>query len=85
MGYSRQQFYEIRRDYQDYGAEGLLERLPSSLRYGVGTDAHAEEAHRAVRDYVSFARHSTERLPGSRAWPVYRPRHRSSVPETRRR
>jgi transposase InsO family protein len=28
MGYSRQQFYEIRRNYQLYGAEGLIDRLP---------------------------------------------------------
>lgn len=28
MGYSRQQFYEIRRNYQTFGAEGLLERTP---------------------------------------------------------
>lgn len=28
MGYSRQQFYEIRRNYQVYGAEGLLDKLP---------------------------------------------------------
>lgn len=28
MGYSRQQFYEIRRNFQLYGAEGLLDRLP---------------------------------------------------------
>ena len=28
MGYSRQQFYEIRRNYQTYGAAGLLDRLP---------------------------------------------------------
>jgi transposase InsO family protein len=28
MGYSRQQFYEIRRNYQVYGAEGLVDRLP---------------------------------------------------------
>jgi len=28
MGYSRQQFYEIRRNYQTFGAEGLLDRLP---------------------------------------------------------
>ena len=28
MGYSRQQFYEIRRNYQVNGAEGLLDRLP---------------------------------------------------------
>ena len=27
-GYSRQQFYEIRRDFQTYGAKGLLDRLP---------------------------------------------------------
>jgi len=28
MGYSRQQFYEIRRNYQTFGSEGLLDRLP---------------------------------------------------------
>ena len=28
MGYSRQQFYEIRRNYQVYGAAGLIDRLP---------------------------------------------------------
>jgi transposase InsO family protein len=28
MGYSRQQFYEIRRNFQTYGAEGLMDRLP---------------------------------------------------------
>ena len=27
IGYSRQQFYEIRRNYQVYGAEGLVDRL----------------------------------------------------------
>ena len=27
MGYSRQQFYEIRRNFQTFGAEGLLDRL----------------------------------------------------------
>ena len=30
MGYSRQQFYEIRRNYQTYGAEGLIDRLPGA-------------------------------------------------------
>ena len=30
MGYSRQQFYEIRRNYQVYGAEGLIDRLPGA-------------------------------------------------------
>lgn len=28
IGYSRQQFYETRRNYQTYGAEGLLDKLP---------------------------------------------------------
>ncbi len=30
MGYSRQQFYEIRRNFQTFGSEGLLDRLPGS-------------------------------------------------------
>ena len=29
-GYSRQQFYDIRRNFQTYGAEGPLDRLPGS-------------------------------------------------------
>ncbi len=29
-GYSRQQFYEIRRNFQMYGAEGLLDRMPGA-------------------------------------------------------
>lgn len=28
IGYRRQQFYKIRRNYQTYGAEGLLDTLP---------------------------------------------------------
>jgi len=30
MGYSRQQFYENRRNYQTYGADGLIDRLPGA-------------------------------------------------------
>lgn len=30
MGYSRQQFYEIRRDFQTFGADGLIDRLPGA-------------------------------------------------------
>ena len=56
MGYSRQQSYEIRRNYQVSGAEGLLDRLPPSLLGVAGTDARAEEALRAVRDPVSLNR-----------------------------
>jgi len=30
MGYSRQQFYEMRRNFQTYGAVGLIDRLPGA-------------------------------------------------------
>jgi len=30
IGYSRQQFYEIRRNFQTYGADGLPDRLPAA-------------------------------------------------------
>ena len=30
MGYSRQQFYEIRRNFQTYGSKGLLDKLPGA-------------------------------------------------------
>ena len=30
MGYSRQHFYEIRRNFQVHGAEGLLDRMPGA-------------------------------------------------------
>jgi len=30
MGYSRQQFYEIRRNYQTFGAEALVDKLPGA-------------------------------------------------------
>ena len=57
MGYSRQQFYEIRRNYQAYRcAEGLLDRIAPSLLGVAGTDAHAEEALRTVRYPVSLNR-----------------------------
>ena len=29
MGYFRQQIYEMRRDYQTFGADGLIDRLPA--------------------------------------------------------
>jgi transposase InsO family protein len=30
MGYSRQHFYEIRRNFQTYGSDGLIDRLPGA-------------------------------------------------------
>ncbi len=46
MGYSRQQFYEIRRNFQLYGAEGLLDRLPGAR--GPHPNRVSEEVERAV-------------------------------------
>lgn len=49
MGYSRQQFYEIRRNFQTYGAEGLLDRLPGARN--PHPNRVSEEVERAVLDY----------------------------------
>ncbi len=46
MGYSRQQFYEIRRNYQTYGAEGLIDRLPGAK--GPHPNRVAKEVEEAV-------------------------------------
>jgi len=46
MGYSRQQFYEIRRNYQTYGAEGLVDRLPGPK--GPHPNRVAEEIEQAI-------------------------------------
>ncbi len=51
IGYSRQQFYEIRRNYQTYGAEGLLDKLPSSK--GAHPNRGASEIEQAILDYPS--------------------------------
>lgn len=50
MGYSRQQFYEIRRNFQTYGAEGLLDRLPGAK--GPHPNRVSEEVEQAVLDYA---------------------------------
>lgn len=49
MGYSRQQFYEIRRDFQLYGAEGLLDKLPGPK--GPHPNRVSEEVEQAVLDH----------------------------------
>jgi transposase InsO family protein len=46
MGYSRQQFYEIRRNYQTYGAEGLIDRLPGAR--GPHPNRVSEEVETAI-------------------------------------
>ena len=49
MGYSRQQFYEIRRNYQVHGAEGLIDRLPGCK--GRHPNRLSEEVEKAILDY----------------------------------
>ena len=49
IGYSRQQFYEIRRNYQTYGAEGLLDKLPGCK--GAHPNRVAPESEQAILDY----------------------------------
>src|SRR5690606_7026894 len=49
MGYSRQQFYEIRRNYQTYGSQGLLDRLPGPR--GPHPNPVSAEVEQAVLDY----------------------------------
>ena len=46
MGYSRQQFYEIRRNYQTYGADGLIDRLPGAR--GPHPNRVSEEVEAAI-------------------------------------
>ena len=46
MGYSRQQFYEIRRNFQTFGAEGLLDRLSGAK------DAHPNQLPKEVEDAI---------------------------------
>lgn len=49
MGYSRQQFYEIRRNYQTYGAQGLLDKLPGTR--GPHPNRISEEIEKQIMDY----------------------------------
>lgn len=49
MGYSRTQFYEIRRNYQTYGADGLIDRLPGAK--SPHPNRVSDEIEKAVLDY----------------------------------
>ena len=58
-GYSLQQFYEIRRNYQTYGAEGLIDPLPGAT--GPHPNRVSEEVEAAS---LAHARdHPTHRAP----------------------
>jgi len=50
IGYSRQQFYEIRRNFQTYGAEGLIDRLPGAK--GPHPNRVSEAIERAVLEHA---------------------------------
>lgn len=49
MGYSRQQFYEIRRNFQVQGVQGLIDRLPGCK--GRHPNRLSEELEKAILDY----------------------------------
>lgn len=61
MGYSRQQFYEIRRNFQTFGAEGLLDRLPGAK--GPHPNRVSEEVEAAVLEHaLAFPSHGPLRV-----------------------
>lgn len=61
MGYSRQQFYEIRRNFHTYGAQGLLDRLPGPR--GPHPNRVAEEVETAIMTYsLGFPTHGALRV-----------------------
>src|SRR5690625_3274090 len=49
MGYSRQQFYEIRRNFQTFGSEGLLDKLPGAK--GPHPNRVSEEVEAAILEH----------------------------------
>ena len=49
IGYSRQHFYEIRRNFQTYSAEGLLDRLPRRQGAAPELFLQLEDEHKRTR------------------------------------
>lgn len=61
MGYSRQQFYEIRRNFQTFGADGLLDRLPGAK--GPHPNRVDEAVEQTIMDYcLKFPTHGPLRV-----------------------
>lgn len=61
MGYSRQQFYEIRRNYQTFGSEGLLDKLPGAK--GPHPNRVSEEIEKAILDHsLDYPTHGPVRV-----------------------
>ena len=59
IGYSLQQFHEIRRNFRTYGAEGLPDRLPGAK--GPHPNRVAPEVGQAILD--SLPQHSSHGAP----------------------
>ncbi len=60
-GYSRQQFYEIRRNFQVYGAEGLLDRMPGAK--GPHPNRVASEVEEAILAHeLAHPTHGAQRV-----------------------
>ncbi|MGM0703983.1 MAG: helix-turn-helix domain-containing protein, partial [Pseudomonadota bacterium] len=61
MGYSRQQFYEIRRNYQTFGSEGLVDKLPGPR--GPHPNRVSEEIETAILEHsLAFPTHGPVRV-----------------------
>ena len=61
MGYSREQFYEIRRNFQTFGADGLLEKIRGAK--SPHPNRICEELEKAVLDYcLEFPTHGSLRV-----------------------
>ncbi len=61
VGYSRQQFYEIRRNFQVYGAEGLLDRMPGAR--GPHPNRVASEVEEAILAHaLAHPTHGAQRV-----------------------
>ena len=61
VGYSRQQFYEIRRNFQLYGAEGLIDQLPGPK--GLHPNRVSEEVEYVILDHALRApTHGAQRM-----------------------
>ena len=61
IGYSREQFYEIRRNFQTFGAEGLLEKARGAI--GPHPNRATEEQEKAILDYsLEFPTHGQMRV-----------------------
>jgi transposase InsO family protein len=61
VGYSRQQFYEIRRNFQLYGAEGLIDQLPGPK--GPHPNRVAEEVEKGLLDHgLECPTHGAQRV-----------------------